>query len=115
MTLDRTRPPNPFDHLPELPTFQVTSRDIADGTELPMTHVYSGAGGQDLSPHLTWTGFPSETKGFAVTCFDPDAPTTSGWWHWLLVDLPATTTELPTGAGTARWRPTTRLGPATAQ
>lgn len=99
MRLDRTRPPDPFLHLPELPSFVVTSTDIADGAELPMAHVYSGAGGANVSPHLAWSGVPAATAGFAVTCFDPDAPTGSGWWHWLVVNLPADTTELPTGAG----------------
>ena len=80
-----------------------TSSDIADGQPLSLPQVSGifGAGGEDVSPQLSWSGFPAETKSFAVTCYDPDAPTGSGFWHWLQLGFPATTTEVPRGAGSS--------------
>jgi Raf kinase inhibitor-like YbhB/YbcL family protein len=99
MKLDRPLPPDPYDLLPPVPSFDLTSEDIADGQALDPRHVHTSADGENISPQLAWTGAPADTRGFGVTCFDPDAPTTSGFWHWLLLNLPADVTSLARGVG----------------
>jgi Raf kinase inhibitor-like YbhB/YbcL family protein len=94
-TLDRPVSPNPYDLLPAAAAFAVTSTDVRDGQPLKDDQV---AAKGNTSPQLSWSDAPEGTKSYVVTCFDPDAPTPSGFWHWVVVDLPADCTSLDTGA-----------------
>ena len=97
MRLARAEARDPYDILPPVPAFTLTSADVTDGRPLDELYAHTSVGGKNLSPQLSWSGFPAETRGFVVTCFDPDAPTGSGFWHWVAVNLPASVTELDRG------------------
>jgi Raf kinase inhibitor-like YbhB/YbcL family protein len=93
---------NPFARLPEVPSFTLTSTSVEDGkafADPQKSGMFGIPGGQDKSPQLSWSGAPAGTKSYAVTVYDPDAPTQSGFWHWAVANIPASTTSLPEGAG----------------
>jgi Raf kinase inhibitor-like YbhB/YbcL family protein len=82
-------------------TFALSSPDVSEGGTIASAQVYKGFGctGDNISPELSWSGAPAAVKSFAVTVYDPDAPTGSGWWHWLIVNIPPSVTKLPKNAG----------------
>jgi Raf kinase inhibitor-like YbhB/YbcL family protein len=77
----------------------LTSPDIKPGARIADEQVFSGCGGKNVSPALSWSGAPKGTKSFALSIYDPDAPTGSGYWHWVVFNIPADVTSLPKGAG----------------
>lgn len=80
-------------------TFTLTSNDL--GGQLDKNQEFNGfgCGGNNVSPQLAWSNAPEGTKSFAITMYDPDAPTGSGWWHWLVFNIPSDVSELVSGAG----------------
>ncbi len=95
----------PTTHAPS--HFRVAAPDFVSKGRITLAHVYNGMGcsGQNISPALQWSNPPAGTKSFAVTMYDPDAPTGSGWWHWVMYNIPAATTSLADGAGNGRNAP----------
>ncbi len=81
--------------------FKLTSSQIAPGSKIGAEQVFNGFGctGGNISPELKWSGAPKGTKSYALTVFDSDAPTGSGWWHWVIFNIPADTNGLAKGAG----------------
>jgi len=81
--------------------FELRSSDVSEGTRVPDAQVFNnfGCSGANVSPALSWSGAPEGTKSFALSVYDPDAPTGSGFWHWIVLDIPAGATGLPAGAG----------------
>jgi hypothetical protein len=82
-------------------TFTLQSAEIKPDAKIDDAQVYKGFGceGGNVSPSLKWTNAPAGSKSFAITVYDPDAPTGSGWWHWIMFNIPASVTSLPAGAG----------------
>ncbi|GAA3527339.1 hypothetical protein GCM10022222_07920 [Amycolatopsis ultiminotia] len=103
---------DPLHGLPVVPSFTVASTDVRDGGALSLDQ-WSGIlgvpGGKDISPQLSWSGAPEGTSSYAVTVFDPDAPTGSGFWHWAVADIPASVQNLPADAGNGEQLPTGAL------
>ena len=82
--------------------FSLTSTDFTEGSTIANAQVFNefGCKGGNVSPALAWSGAPAGTQSFALLMHDPDAPTGSGWWHWIVYDIPPGTAALPVGAGT---------------
>ncbi|WP_329108678.1 YbhB/YbcL family Raf kinase inhibitor-like protein [Micromonospora sp. NBC_01699] len=91
----------PYDMIAKVPSFTLTSADVRAGEEMPSAHASGvfGSGGEDVSPQLSWSGFPTAAKSFVVTVYDPTAPTGSGFWHWAVADIPVSVVSFATGAG----------------
>ena len=85
-------------------SFRLLSSELTEAGVLPKAQVFNAMGfdGGNTSPQLAWENAPEGTKSFVVTMYDPDAPTGSGWWHWIVVDIPASATELASGSGSGQ-------------
>lgn len=94
-------------------TFTLTSPTLTDNATLPLAHVHTDAGGQNHSPELHWANPPAGTKSFALSCYDPDAPTGSGFWHWYIINLPGDARSLGENAPPQAACPPVRATPAT--
>ncbi|MFX4272777.1 YbhB/YbcL family Raf kinase inhibitor-like protein [Propionibacteriaceae bacterium Y1685] len=94
MSLERPMAPDPYELLPATGRMELTSASFADGADLPEEQALEGG---NAAPDLSWSGQPEGTKSYVITCFDPDAPTPSGFWHWVAVGIPADVTSLPAG------------------
>lgn len=95
-------PDDPYRYLPKVPSFTLTSKTVRNNRPLPtpqLSGVFGAPGGRDVSPQLSWSGFPARTRSFVVSMYDPQAGTGSGYWHWVIADLPARVTSLPENAG----------------
>ncbi|MEU8359893.1 YbhB/YbcL family Raf kinase inhibitor-like protein [Nonomuraea sp. NPDC048882] len=90
---------DPYARLPRVAEFGVSSGTVGDGEPWPVAQMHVSVGGGDVSPQLSWWGAPEGTGSYAVTVLDVDAPTGSGFWHWVVAGIPAAVTELPEGAG----------------
>jgi Raf kinase inhibitor-like YbhB/YbcL family protein len=88
-------------------SFRLWSNDLKEDGPMPEAQVFNGMGytGGNRSPHLAWEGAPAGTKSFVLTVYDPDAPTGSGWWHWVVANIPATAKELPADSGSGKGLP----------
>ena len=98
------RAPLPYDFMPEVPSFTVESNDVAEGEQMSNAQVFNSfgmSGRQHLTAACAGHGFPARDQELRRHRYDPDAPTGSGFWHWLVLDIPASVTELATGAGAA--------------
>ncbi|MDU1726181.1 MAG: YbhB/YbcL family Raf kinase inhibitor-like protein, partial [Cutibacterium avidum] len=86
---------------------EITSTSIKEGQPIALAYAHTDAGGKNVSPQLSWTPGPEGTKSYAITIYDPDAPTGSGFWHWILADIPADVTSLDEGgplpSGVREW------------
>jgi Raf kinase inhibitor-like YbhB/YbcL family protein len=88
-------------------SFKLKTASFDPKKSMPMQHVYNsfGCSGENVSPALEWTGAPKDTKSFAITVYDPDAPTGSGWWHWTVVNIPSNVSKIEEGASSAKKLP----------